>query len=122
MELLKIPIFKKVVELYKILNETRRVVPRQDRFTIWQKCENDTLEIIKQILSLASLSNKEKEVELKKTSCQLNILRILFRICKETKTIDNKKYIIIEQIVDEIGRMLGGWIKSVENSTKQTPS
>jgi hypothetical protein len=33
---------------------------------------------------------------------------------KEVKTIDNKKYILLEEMVDEIGRMLGGWIKSTK--------
>ncbi len=27
------------------------------------------------------------------------------------KAIDNKKYVVLENTVDEIGRMLGGWIK-----------
>jgi hypothetical protein len=31
---------------------------------------------------------------------------------KDIKAIDTKKYIIIEANLDEIGRMLGGWIKS----------
>jgi len=33
---------------------------------------------------------------------------------KEIKVIDNKKYTAIETIIDEIGRMLGGWIKSTK--------
>jgi hypothetical protein len=33
---------------------------------------------------------------------------------KDVKAIDNKKYTIIQSEVDEIGRMLGGWIKSLK--------
>jgi len=33
---------------------------------------------------------------------------------KEVKTIDNKKYATLQELVDEIGRMLGGWIKSTK--------
>lgn len=31
---------------------------------------------------------------------------------KENKSLDMKKYTLLQGIIDEIGRMLGGWIKS----------
>ncbi len=49
---------------------------------------------------------------LEKTSVKLNFLRVCIRLMKDIKAIDAKKYIIIEANLDEIGRMLGGWIKS----------
>ena len=33
---------------------------------------------------------------------------------KDIKSIDNKKYLALQTTIDEIGRMLGGWIKSVK--------
>ena len=51
---------------------------------------------------------------LEKASLKLNFLRVFLRLMKEVKTIDNKKYILLEEMVDEIGRMLGGWIKSTK--------
>jgi putative aminopeptidase FrvX len=33
---------------------------------------------------------------------------------KDVKAIDSKKYVLIEAHLDEIGRMLGGWIKSTK--------
>jgi len=38
----------------------------------------------------------------------------------ETKTLDNKKYILLSQKLDEIGKMLGGWYGNVvkQNSPK----
>ncbi|HAH04235.1 TPA: diversity-generating retroelement protein bAvd family protein, partial [Candidatus Komeilibacteria bacterium] len=32
-----------------------------------------------------------------------------------TQAIDSKKYVALESIVDEIGRMLGGWIRSTKS-------
>jgi hypothetical protein len=119
MELLEIPIFKRTVELYKVLHQFRASVPRQDRFTIWQKCENYVLDLLERIFFLAPLPRDEKLEELQQLSRRLNLLRIIFRVCKETKTVDNKKYISIESVVDEIGRMTGGWIKSLKEDQKQ---
>jgi hypothetical protein len=34
---------------------------------------------------------------------------------KETKVFDLKKYTVLQEKIDEIGRMLGGWIRSSSN-------
>ncbi len=41
---------------------------------------------------------------------------MFLRLSKELRVIDNKKYIYFQEIIDEIGRMLGGWIRSIKNS------
>jgi len=56
----------------------------------------------------------EKLPILEKASVKLNFLRVFFRLMKEVKTIDNKKYTALQELVDETGRMLGGWIKSTK--------
>ena len=40
------------------------------------------------------------------------------RLSYETKSIDIKKYIELEKQLNEIGKMLGGWIRSL---TKKNP-
>jgi len=107
-----IPIFKKIYDLYNEFYSLRNSVPKQDRFTIWQRCENLILEILEYILDASQLSKMEKLPVLQKASTKLNLLRVFLRLCKDTKVLDTKKYIRLEQDVDEIGRMLGGWIKS----------
>lgn len=107
-----IPIFKKAYDLYKTLYSYRGTVPKQDRFTIWPKCENTVLDLVEAIL-LASQSYKaEKLLVLNKANLKLNFVRVFVRLMKEIRTIDNKKYTILQEMLDEIGRMLGGWIKS----------
>ncbi|KKR91873.1 MAG: hypothetical protein UU95_C0031G0008 [Parcubacteria group bacterium GW2011_GWC2_42_12] len=115
MQNLDIPIFKKAYGLYNEFYGLRNSVPKQDRFTIWQRCENLILEILEYILDASQLSKIEKLPILQKTSTKLNLLRVFLRLCKDTKVLDIKKYIRLEQNVDEIGRMLGGWIKSIQD-------
>lgn len=114
MEEFDIPIFKKTYELYKEFYRLRNSISRQDRYTIWQRCENVILDILEGILSASQLSKIEKLPTLKRVSLKLNFLRVFLRLMKEVKSLDNKKYILFEEDVDEIGRMLGGWIKSTK--------
>jgi len=112
MEEFDIPIFKKTYELYKTFYGYRNTVSKQDRYTLWQRCENLILDILENILWASQLPKKDKLPILEKASLKLNFLRVFLRLCKEIKTIDNKKYVLLQEIIDEIGRMLGGWIRS----------
>ena len=110
-----IPIFKKSYDLYKAFYSYRSVVPKQDRYTIWQRCESLILDILEGILLASQTGKNEKLPILEKTSMKLNFLRIFVRLMKETKVMDNKKYTTLQELIDEIGRILGGWIRSVKD-------
>ncbi len=109
-----IPIFKKSYDLYKTFYSYRSVVPKQDRYTIWQRCESLILDILEGILLASQTAKNEKLPILEKTSMKLNFLRIFVRLMKETKVMDNRKYTALQELIDEIGRMLGGWIRSTK--------
>lgn len=111
---LDIPIFKKTYDLYKEFYTLRLSVPKQDRYTLWQKCESLLIEIFEGVLFAGQQSKSEKLPTLEKTSVKLNFLRVCIRLMKDIRAIDTKKYIFIEANLDEIGRMLGGWIKSTK--------
>ena len=80
-----IPIFKKSYDLYKTFYDYRSVVPKQDRYTIWQRCESLILDILKSILLASQTVKDEKLPILERTSVKLNFLRIFVRLMKETK-------------------------------------
>ncbi len=108
-----IPIFKKAYELYKTFYGFRNIIPKQDRYTIWQRCESLILDILESILLASQTPKDEKLPILEKTSMKLNFLRVFVRLMKETKALDNKKYVVLQELIDEIGRMLGGWLRSI---------
>lgn len=45
-----IPIVKKAYELYKLLHEYRKVIPKSDRYTIYERCEFAILGILELLL------------------------------------------------------------------------
>ena len=108
-----IPIFKKVYELYKEFYLCVRNFPRHDKFSLGQKCELVITEIIENILEASQQIRNNKLSYLDKASVKLNIFRIYIRLAKEVHALDSKKYLILQEKIDEIGRMLGGWRRSV---------
>jgi len=108
-----IPIFKKSYDLYKTFHEYYRLIPKKDRFTTYERAENVLLDVMSGIFKAGSESRGKKITTLEEVSVYLNLFRVLTRLMKDVKAIDNKKYTTIQGEVDEIGRMLGGWIKSL---------
>jgi len=111
---LEIPIVKKSYELYKEFYKLRLAVPKQDRYVLWQKCESTLITVLEGILMASQQSKIEKLPTLEKVSVKLNFLKVCVRLMKDVKAITPKTYIIIEADLDEIGKMLGGWIKSTK--------
>src|SRR3989338_6950 len=107
-----IPILKKAYDLYRIFNEYRKLVPKADRHTIYERSENAILDMVECILEAGYSKSSDKTAILERASMKLNLLRFLVRLMKETRSIDAKKYTVLQSHIDEIGRMLGGWIRS----------
>ena len=114
MDNLDIPIFKKSYELYKDFYNLRLSVPKQDRYTIWQKCENILIEIVEGLLLASQQSKTEKTPTLEKASVKLNSLRVFIRLMKDVKALDSQRYVLIQTDLDDIGRQLGSWLKSTK--------
>jgi 23S rRNA-intervening sequence protein len=115
MEDFEIPIFKKSYELYKLIHEMRIKVAKQDRHTLWQRLENKLLDVLENLLIASSTTKEQKLPLLLQASNSLNVSRIFIRLAKDTKVIDLRKYEYFQARTDEIGRMLGGWIKQVKS-------
>ena len=107
-----IPIFQKSYEFYKTLYQYLVDFPKKDRYTIGQRLENISLDLLELTVFATNLQKSEKLPVLQKASTKLDLLKILIRLTKDLKILDNKKYLILEGYLQEIGKMLGGWIKA----------
>lgn len=109
---IEIPILKKSYDLYRNFHEFRRAIPKQDRYTIWERSENAMLDMLEHILEAGYAKQSDKYLFLEKGSVKLNLFRFLVRLMKDSGSLDSKRYLVIQASIDEIGRMLGGWIRS----------
>lgn len=107
---LNAPIFKETYDLYRTLHQWRSIIPKADRYCLWQEIEKKCLYLIELLLTVSQ--NKKRKSLLEQCSIELNVLRVLLRLAKDTKLIDLKKYAMTQEKINAIGRMLGGWIKA----------
>ncbi|MDI6813430.1 MAG: diversity-generating retroelement protein Avd [Desulfitobacteriaceae bacterium] len=103
-------IYQKVYDLilyaFPILNR----FPKNQRFVLAQQIQNSMLEIQKKIVEANKLRNRRRlqfEIDI-----ELDKLKLLIRLSKDLKLIDVKKYEQFTIRLTEIGRLLGGWMRS----------
>ncbi len=109
-----IPIFQKSYDLFKTLHEFQNSVSKLERHTLWKKCEERSLDILSGLLKTSHLTREKRPIQLQQVSNNLDILRVFIRLAHDVKAIDQKKYIVLQSFMDEIGRMLGGWIRKLQ--------
>jgi len=102
-------IFQKVYDLILWLYPTVNKFPKSQRFVLGQQIENTVLEILKGIIQANQESNKLPYF--KQISIDLDKLRILIRLSKDLKFISLRQYQFVADKINEIGKILGGWMK-----------
>lgn len=110
----EIPLLRKTYELYVTFYTYSNLFPKKDKYTLAIKCENCILSIIELLLTASNLPKSEKLPCINQAIIKLDILKILLRLCKDVDALELKKYINIQKQIQEIGRMLGGWQRSLK--------
>jgi len=67
---------------------------------------------------IAGYLSKERKIEyINRSAIKFDLLKFFVQISWETKILNDKKYIVLSNHLNEIGKMLGGWKKNIENKT-----
>ncbi len=108
------PLVHKICEFYKKLYLISFQIPKKDRLGIFLKIESLCLEIISSLIAATLEKENYKLPLLKSARIKIEILKRLVRITYDLNIIENKKYINLEADLQEISKMLNGWIKYLE--------
>lgn len=95
-----------------------RQFPKFERFVLGAEMRQSMWGLLRLIV----VCNKRyfKKTTLQELDAELDLLRSQVRIAKDLGYLDFKKYEHWAMLNDEIGRMLGGWIKSLNSPVGET--
>jgi len=85
-------------------------MPRAHRFTLGDRIYTHALDLLT-ALTQASFT-REKSRPLESAASHVNSLRILLRLSKDLQLLSFDSYTYATSLLDEVGRMIGGWRKS----------
>jgi len=91
------------------------------KYTLGQKIDTLYIESIEAIAIASFLSKEEKLPYVRLAIRKIDTIKILLMVLWETKSLDNKKYILLSEKMNTIGKMLGGWSGQLakQNSLKK---
>ena len=87
-------------------------IPKSQRFTFGQKIDSISLDVLLHIVR--AVYTPEKKALLTEINLQLEELRMLWRLVQKRHWITLKQLDYAHRCIDEAGRMVGGWLKSVK--------
>jgi hypothetical protein len=113
MQQLDIPIITKTYELYRALHELQKGIPKMERYSLWSCVEATALQMLEGFVQAGYLPLEQRAQKLTGLAAEVDMLRMFIRLAVDIKVLPLKKVVPLQERLDEIGRMLGGWIKSV---------
>ena len=106
-----LPKYEKYME-YMIDNVVSKL-PRIEKFNLGNELKVSMFESIKHIMMISKVENKYRLGYLNILDANICVQRIYVRIMYKRKYIDNRRYMYIMEMLSEIGKMIGGYIKWV---------
>lgn len=93
-----------------------RLFPKSERHVLCAEIRRTVLELLR----LVVVCNKRyhKKTTLQELDAELDLLRCQVRLAKNLGFLDMKKYEHWAKLNDEIGRMIGGWVRSLGDAER----
>lgn len=74
----------------------------------------EVLRIVVEQDKIVGVAQVVLEPELQQTTIKLDVLKMLLRLAEDVGSIPTIAYLKLTEQLTEIGRMLGGWIRSIK--------
>lgn len=87
-----------------------QILPKAHRHSLGQRADTLFVELMEAVATASFLSPQEKAPYVRLAARKTDTLRVLLMVLWETKSFDDNQFIAISVKVEEIGRMLGGWM------------
>lgn len=105
-------------ESYKVWHNNLVNISRVDRYTIGIKIDDIFLSLLELIFKATFAYDKFEKLSIVSGAIgKADLLKFFLQIGWEHKVLDHKTYGDIILQLDEVGRMLGGWKKNLQDKT-----
>ena len=106
-------IFTRTYDLVSWLLPATEKFPRSQRFVVTKRLNDALLNFQEFIIEANALRSKERLAKINLADAELRKLRLYLRLCQRWDWLSDGQYHHVSAMVAEIGKLLGGWKKSV---------
>ena len=105
-------VITKAFDLAREMTQRTRKLPRDLKFVLGDRMLTTTYDILDNLIE-AKYSHAKKWL-LQRANLLLERLRFQVRLCVEERLISVAQYEYLATLINEVGRMVGGWLKSAK--------
>jgi hypothetical protein len=106
-----LPIYIKIYQLVKFLNETVRNFPKHYKYAIRENILGLSWGCLDLVLETNALSNEKKHQKISELSVVFDKLKVRLKMAQELNLISEKQFAHIQiYYIKEAGEMIGGWL------------
>jgi hypothetical protein len=109
----ELPIINKLYEIYKSIVDINNHLEKRWRYSLGVSLENSVLSLLQEIIMAKNAPKPLKPSYLIKASSHLEISTLKLRLFLELKVANETKIFQTQNKLAEAGRMLGGWLRSL---------
>ncbi len=107
-----VPLFHITYQLYKLFHQYIKLFPKTEKYTLGERIENSILDLLEIIQKASYVSKVNRVIHLENIDSKIQLLKILIRLTHEVRAIDDKKYLLLQAQLQEMGKMIGGWLNA----------
>ena len=89
--------------------------PRNHRFVLGERIERNLYTLLETLIRAKYTKNRQRLLE--EANLTLEILRFQMRLAKDLQCLKLNSYGFAAKSIDEIGRLVGGWLRSRPEAT-----
>jgi hypothetical protein len=104
------PIFTRTYDLLRWLIPMTVKFPRQQRFVLAEALQRTALRFQERLIEAARAADPSPSLH--QADTDLTKLRLYLRLCRDLRLMSMGQYAHAARMVNEVGRLLGGWLKA----------
>ena len=110
-----LPIINRTYDLYKQIVDIVEHLSKRWRFSLGKSIEDTVLSLLSELIMAKNAPKPLKAGYLIRACAHQETCMLKLRLCLELKLCNETKIFQAQSALEEVGRMLGGWLKSVQS-------
>lgn len=109
-----LPIINQTYDLYKQVVDISENLNKRWRFSLGKSIEDTILNLLSELIMVKNAPKPLKAGYLIKACAHQETCMLKLRLCLELKLVNETKVFQAQSTTEEVGRQIGGWLKSVQ--------
>jgi len=108
----ELPVYKSSYDLLVEIFLFTKEFTKEYKYTVGESLKKETVELL--IIIYRANSRPDKYFLLQEARERIEVIRLFIRLMKDLQQINIKKFVLINQKIEEVSKQLTGWQKSIK--------